>query len=35
MGKNNSILYGKLSIIYIIIIKDKRKMRESKLISTR
>lgn len=25
MGKNNSMLNGKLSIIYIIIISDKRK----------
>ena len=29
MGKNNSILSGKLSIIYVIIIRDKRKMRQN------
>lgn len=29
MGKNNSMLNGKLSIIYIIIISDKRKMRQN------
>ena len=29
MGKNNSIVYGKLSVIYIIIIRDKRKMRQN------
>lgn len=34
MGKNNYILSGKLSIIYTVSIRNKRK-RESKLISTR